>query len=367
MIKITHLNRQQLTVWVESEAFKHLPDWPISLRRAASHVRNPRAEASDILLLLAWIDDELVGYLGVLPDRYYPVDKPATRCGWLSCLWVSDRHRGKSIAKLLVSEGVTQIGGQILLTEFTPQAKQLYDRLGFFSDLKISQGLRLYFRFASAHILPPKRPFFARIKPVLTIIDRLSNILVDVVTYPRRHAKTGINFCYVSSVDEETADFIHDHQGEEFFRRGQSEINWALTYPWVADGEPDEWSRKYYFSSVDRQVECRAIQIKDANGALCAFLVLSRRNGHLKMPVCYFKKEAITKVAAVVQHHVASWQISMFTTFHPEIVAYFRTNKTFALFKKTLNRHYLATKAMAGKLNGQPIHIQDGDGDCFFT
>jgi GNAT superfamily N-acetyltransferase len=97
---------------------------------------NPRAEPDDTLLILAWLEGELVGYLGVLPDLYFVADKPPEKCGWLSCLWVSDQHRGKSIAKLLVTKGVQAIGGRVLLTEFTPQAKQLYDKLGFFTDLQ---------------------------------------------------------------------------------------------------------------------------------------------------------------------------------------------------------------------------------------
>lgn len=367
MITVQTLNRQQLADFTASGVYHQLPDLPISPHRAQAHIRNPRAEADDPLMFLAWLGDELVGYLGVLPDQFTTADGAHVHCGWLSCLWVSDRHRGKSIAKILVSQGAAALGGQILLTEFTPVAKQLYDRLGLFADLQIREGIRLYYRLELQRLLPPKRPVFGRIKPLLSLADAVVNIALDAIRPLRKPRPAQAPFSYVTEVDAETALFIKGKQDGELFRRGQAELNWALQNPWVLKGEPDELNRRYYFTSFDRVFEFKALQVRDANGQLCAFLILSRRNGNLKMPVCYFEPGCVEHVAAVVNHHIYQWNINTFSTFHPEIVQYYQTKRTFALFKKTLKRHYLSAKPMAIRLEGQVFNIQDGDGDCFFT
>ena len=259
------------------------------------------------------------------------------------------------------------MGGQILLTEFTPTAKQLYDRLGLFADLQIREGIRLYYRLELQRLLPPKRAFFGQIKPLLAVVDALGNVVLDALRPLRKPRQSVAEFSYVEQVDDEISAFIEDKQARELFRRGQAELNWALQNPWVLQGHPDDASRRYYFSSFDRVFEFKAIRLSDANGKLCAFLILSRRNRNLKMPVCYFEPGSIEQVAAVVNHHVYQWNINTFSTFHPEIVKYYQTKRTFALFKKTLKRHYLSAKPMALRLQEQVFNIQDGDGDCFFT
>jgi GNAT superfamily N-acetyltransferase len=367
MIEIQHLNKGQLAEFVQSPAFQNLPNLPISAHRASAQCFNPRAGENDTLLLLAWLEGELVGYLGVLPDWYFPAEGDAEKCGWLSCLWVSDQHRGKSIAKLLVTQGVAAIGGRILLTEFTPQAKQLYDKLGFFDDLKISAGIRLYCRLELQRLLPPKGSVFEKIKPLFRVSDAVGNVLVDMVTRLRR-PKPLAGICrYTRHIDDETAQFIAGKQESELFRRGQKELNWALENPWIRSGKPDEASRRYYFSSVDHQFEFVCVKVYDAENTLRAFLIFAKRNRTLKLPCCYLAEGAAPLVASVIQAHIREWGINTFSTFHSEMVQHYQTNRTFALHKKAITRHYLATHRLAESVAGHQFDIQDGDGDCFFT
>ena len=367
MIEIQCLNRSQLAAFVDSESFQKLPNLPISAHRAKAQLCNPRADEDDTLLILAWLAGELVGYLGVLPDRYFVNGKPSEKCGWLSCLWVSDQHRGKSIAKRLISKGVEAIGGRILLTEFTPQAKQLYDKLGFFEDLQIKSGIRLYYRLELQRLLPPKRAIFQKIKPLLQATDAIGNAFLSVVTRLRRPRAWSEQWVQVTEITPEIQDFIGERQSASLFKRGQTELNWAIRNPWILTAPPDERSRRYYFSSVDNAFEFVCLKVCDAERQLQAFLILARRNHTLKMPCCYMAAGAAEAVAEIIDWHIHHWGIKTFSTFHPEMVQHFQTNRTFALYKKEIKRHYLATKQMAESLSGQNFDLQDGDGDCFFT
>jgi len=87
MIRIEILNKIQLKGYIDSPDFYHSDFVPISKHRAISHINNPRAGDDDILLLLAYEGDKLVGYLGVLPDFIYIDEKP-NKIGWLSCIYV---------------------------------------------------------------------------------------------------------------------------------------------------------------------------------------------------------------------------------------------------------------------------------------
>ena len=367
MIEIQQLNKRQLSAFVHSESFRNLPNLPISIHRAKAHERNPRADEDDTLLILAWLDGELVGYLGVLPDRYFMKQNLSVKCGWLSCLWVSDQHRGKSIAKLLVSKGVEAINGQVLLTEFTPQAKQLYDKSGFFSDLQIRPGIRLYYRLELHRLLAPKRAFFERIKPVLRAIDAIGNVAIDAFAGLRSPKKTLATWEKVSEISPDIQRFITSTQQTGLFQRDQTALNWALQNPWVLAAKPDEMSRRYYFSSIDRSFDFVCLKVYDAEMQLRAFLILAKRHRNLKLPYCFLTNGAAELASEAIDWYIKHWGVNTFSTFHSEMVQHYQTNRTFALHKKAIKRQYIATKGMTESLAGYNFNIQDGDGDCFFT
>ena len=367
MIEIQTLNKEQLAAFVQSEAFSKLPNLPISRHRAASQEKNPRASDDDILLLLACLEDEIVGYLGMLPDQYYVDAAHFEKCCWLSCLWVSEQHRGKSIAKILLTQGVAAYGGRALLTEFAPRSKVVYERLGFFTDLRTQQGIRLYYRLDLHHLLAPKRAIFRKIKPLLQAIDALGNVMVDAFRKLQPTSSKLATYSYSEEISDDIQHFIADKQGAELFKRGQNDLNWAIKNPWVLASPPDDMSRRYYFSSVDRTFDFVCIKVYDAELRLRAFLILAKRHRNLKIPCCYLTEGAAALAAEVIDQHIHHWRINTFSTYHPELVQHYSTNRTFALYKKPLKRVYIAANQLADSLVGRQYDLQDGDGDCFFT
>lgn len=364
---IQRFDKQALRDFVQSEPYKSLPDLPISSLRAVSQLHNPRLQAGDILLYIAWLDDKMAGYLGVLPDDYFLPDSHRVHCGWLSCLWVNPEYRGQSIAGRMVSMAVEDYHGQILLTEYAVESRKMYDKLGTFQDLTVCSGIRLYYRFDLHHILPPKRPFFRKIRGLLRAGDAMLNFPVDAFRYLMPVKIVAGSWEYLDAIDRQTAHFIEQHSGRELFRRGATELNWALEFPWLREGPEDNWSRRYYFSWVDNPVAFVAMRVRDENGAIAAFFVLMRRGKTMKMPVCYLLPGMEKTVAAIIDLHRSNWGANTFSTFHPEMVQYYQTCRTFALHKKGLKRHYIAANPMAERLNGVSFRVQDGDGDVFFT
>ncbi|MEL6841973.1 MAG: GNAT family N-acetyltransferase, partial [Bacteroidota bacterium] len=132
---IQTLNAAALRAYIFSDTFDQTPVLPISRHRALSHLANPRLRPDDVIMIFAHSDEgELVGYLGVLPDEIY-LNGKQDRGGWLSCMWVNPITRGQGIGGKLVQAALNAWQGRILVTEFTPAAKRLYDRTEAFVDL----------------------------------------------------------------------------------------------------------------------------------------------------------------------------------------------------------------------------------------
>ncbi|MDZ4682229.1 MAG: GNAT family N-acetyltransferase [Saprospiraceae bacterium] len=363
MIEIKLLDKKGLAEYLYSDAYIQSPVIPITRHRALSQIRNPQAEAEDVLLLLAYEGSTLVGYLGVLPDRM----NGTLKCGWMSCLWIAPEHRGKQIAQQLLQHCFEAWGQKLLATEFTAPAKKLYDKTGLFRDLPVKRGLRLYLRSDLHTLLTPRSPWFEKIGFFLKAFDGVANAILDARFLIWKPGLGDLKLEYVREVDEEAATFIEHTRSAKGFQKGAAELNWVFQNPWVLSApEKDDFGKRYHFSSTDQSFDFYGIKIKNQKNQLLAFLVFSKRNRFLKLPFCYVERE-IDAVLQVVAFHLHRWRVNVFTVFHPALVERLRQRKSLFFLKREVRRHYLISKVFELENCGENFEIQDGDGDCGFT
>lgn len=361
MIEIRLLDKKGLAEYLYSDAYIQSPVVPITRHRALSQIRNPRAEADDVLLLLAYEGDTLVGYLGVLPDRM----NGDLKCGWMSCLWIAPEHRGKQIAQRLLEQCFEAWGQKLLATEFTAPAKKLYDKTGRFRDLQIKRGIRLYLRSDLHTLLTPRKAWFSKIAFLFKAFDAMANLVLDVRFLFWRPGLGELKLEYVREVDEETAHFIEGSRGAHGFQKSAAELNWMMQHPWVLSApEKDDFGKRYHFSSTDQSFDFYGVKVKNRAGRLVAFLIFSKRNRFLKLPFCYLNKE-VDAVLQVIDFHLHRWRVNTFTVFHPALVERLRQRRSGLFLKRGVQRHYLISKIFESE--GSEFEIQDGDGDCGFT
>jgi GNAT superfamily N-acetyltransferase len=354
---------KDLLAFIGSEAYRQSEVVPVSPHRALSHTRNPNAQPDDLALVLIYAAGTLQAYLGVLPDLIYPAGKPE-RAGWLSCMWVSPALRGKGIAKQLINTVFEYWNHRILVTEFTPEAKGLYDRTQQFNDLLQPEGIRGYLRPDFSRLLSSKSEKWARLKPLLSIADALLRPVNRLrLLFYQYHLPP---LLYTNEIDAETAAFIETHQQHAFLRRGKAGLDWMLKNPWVLSAPaPDHIAAKYHFTATAKHFAYFAIKICNNAGELTGFLLLSIRDGHLKVPYCYFSQGTTADVLAVIYHHAVSAGANMLTVFHPDLVAAIRADRSSPFFLcRTVKRHYIISKVFSVTA---PVSIQDGDADAGFT
>jgi GNAT superfamily N-acetyltransferase len=368
MIEIRELNRADLLEYVQSEDFANQRDIPISIHRAVSHVNNPRADDDDILLLLAFENDRMVGYRGVIPDWFYINESAPEKVGWLSCLWVSPDMRGKGIGVQMLHRASNLYADKILLTEFVPHLKSLYVGSGKISSTPIvKQGLRLYIQSDLATILPPKHPFFRRSSWLLKGMDSVFNLIFDARLKLLKPTNPSARFEYIDNIDEESNQFLKRFQKGELSKRSAEEINWILNYPWILSApQKSALDRKYYFSSTAKSFRYVGLQLRNASNDITALMIFSIRDGVLKLPYIYHD-DCLGDVIKVINQHIVKWRIKTFTTYHRELADQLRKVKSPAVFKKEVERPYLVSFELEEMLSSSDFILQDGDGDCAFT
>jgi GNAT superfamily N-acetyltransferase len=367
-MEIKTFNSEQLNTLILSEEFVRMPVIPISTHRAISHIHNPRADKEDILMIIAYENKEMVGYLGVLADRIYNTNDEAFKCGWLSCMWVNPTLRGKGIAKQLLFTAFKTWNDHILVTEFTPEAKGLYDRSGGFNDLRVNEGLRCYLRFNLHEVLPKKNEKYKRYAPLLHLVDGVANVpngLRLLLHRPKENDR--YFFQLINHIDADLEEYIWSKSQNSFEKRIGKDLNWIQSYPWINQSAPTSESKRYHFSSIAKRFLSIHVEIKDGHRTI-GYLMLTIRDGHLKMPYAYFEKKILSDVVEYLYSVMLGQKLNMLTVFHRDIVRYIAEHRHPFIYTRHIKRNYIISKVLDQHfLDREKLIIQDGDADCAFT
>ena len=111
---------------------------PITKHRAISQINNPRSDEDDVVLLIAYQDDEVVGYIGMLPDRF-EIGDALHKIAWATAFWVSSRLRRQGIGTKLVAEALDRWDGSIAVFG-NENTHRTFMASGNFVPLKTLQG-----------------------------------------------------------------------------------------------------------------------------------------------------------------------------------------------------------------------------------
>ena len=361
------LTPPELETFIYSPEFQEMPVIPISRHRAISHINNPRVEQDDVIMVMAYEEERMVGYLGVFADRIH-LNGQALKAGWLSCMWVDPNMRGKGIAKKLLAKVLETWDQRILVTEFTKAAKGLYDRSEAFQDLKQSDGVRGYLRMDFEGIIHRKRPQLSRFKPIF----RFSDALFNLANQPRlklTQKRARIRWTFVNHIDDKLATFIDQRQENQLTRRLAEDINWIIKHPWILSApKSDEYSKRYHFSAIDKRFEVLNLRLCNNDGESIGYIMLTIRGKYLKVPYFYVEDEYKEEAALIILNLMIDAGLRIITVFHPDLVQYFRKNPQPFIHLRKARRNYIISKVFAEHQNAQPeVLIQDGDADCAFT
>ncbi len=358
MIYFKTLNKEQLKSFIESREYGEMPVIPISRHRAMSHINNPRALSEDILLILAYQDDELLGYLGILPDTL----QNSIHVGWLSCIWTSPNARGKGIAKQMVDMAYQAYHHAIIITNYTKEAEHLYYKLGYFEPLTTLTGIRIYRKMCLSKILPKRYPKMKSITPLLTIWDGIFNFFWESILWiDKSHATlTSVQVKEITDWSNELSEFINE-TNTSIFHRSADELKWITSYPWIVQTKKfSEERMRYYFSSEEKQFKTMMYEIRK-NQHLMGILIFVWRNGHLKIPYAFFKPDDVNDIVRVIKHTAIANDVSYITLFNQPLL---NNLKLFGVYSKNIARAYLISK----EIQWQALCIiYDGDGDAVFT
>lgn len=351
--------------FTSTEEFRKSSLIPVTPQRARSQSLNPRGNPDDVVLIIAYDDDkELIGYIGALPDRLNLV--PGKRVAWNSGWWV-DPERGRDVAMPLFYKFLDRWNKNVLFADLTPLTYQIACKTGFFLG-KVRMGVRGYLRMPLADILPLKKRIFVSFRWIFTAVDFIFNLLWEMrlkIWKYRHQMGNNIKYEFIQDWDTSISDLIRRESAMELIRRGEAEFDWIRDYPWILEGKPDEDAKRYHFTSHTKRFDHQRIKISQGN-AVKAFLIVTLRDNHLKVPYLYCERGALAQVMNFLIHHMISVNARYISVFREDISGYLLNSHTPMIWKKRIARYTAVSKELSGLLPDGYI-LQDGDGDAVFT
>ena len=341
---------------------------PITKHRAISHVNNPRADENDIALIVAYENGDVIGYLGVLPEKIF-IEEIEYKVGFLSCWWINPAFGSLGATFLLIA--LQRYEDHIFSFDFTHSAAKVYEASNRFIKLKEIEGLRMNIRINSKDIISEKIPKLRILRPVLGIIDYFMNRFINLrlMIWERNNNDIlkNIKIEYVNNIDRETQAFIKKNRKRELFKRGSKELNWIIKYPWVLSAPlNDKTSAGYYFSSVSNRFLFLNIKIFNANDVMIGFLILQLRDNRLIIPYCYFDEYSIDYILKVIGLHIIKLNVYTFSTFNQDLIENLSKIKFPVFYTGNISRLCITSKKYKD-IDFKNYHLQDGDGDRVFT
>ena len=340
--------------------------------RLLAHYNNPNADDNDIALLLAYIGDRIVGYMGIYIDHIH-FNNRTDKIGWLSTWWLHKSSAGQGVGKEMLKKMYELNKGKIGISQFTPSAKRVYDKSGYFNYLKKLVGCKIDLRLNLEYLLPAyvgslkKFTFFLRI--IDTIFNSINNIKLRFVYSYYKKSLTSFSVDYLTHIDLKTQSFLEEKQRNNLTKRDANFYQFIKTFQWIEEAPLVDFvenNEKYFFSGYNKNFNVYLVKIEDKNSKIVGFICLSRKDAELKVLQVFYLTGKHALIAKIILMHGIELGVKTIITYDDKITKQFKKLKITRIRFKKKERESIISKVF-GEIDGENFGFQFGDGDCSFT
>lgn len=370
MIEIKAIYKKNVPGLLEDNDFWNHSFLSISRHRLHAHYKNPNCDDDDVVLLLGYLDGELLGYMGVFMDKI-ELNGVVDKIGWLSTWWVHPKTKGSGIGREILDTMYSLNNGKIGISQFTPSAKRVYDKSGYFVTLKENKGVKAVLRSNLAFVLPKVFPSSKKAKTIIHWLDATINIFVNLkLSVHKQFIKkelANISIEYLNTIDSESLQIINRFNKNHLSPKGASFFEWMKACYWVQEAPLLALTNKekYEFSIYDKSFNIYYIKIMEG-GSCIGFLALQKRNYVNKVLFAYYDTEKNAGIMAnIIKLQSIEQDVREIICYDEAICERLKRSKMF-LYKTKKNKHSILSKKF-GKENFDEIVMNFGDGDCSFA
>jgi hypothetical protein len=367
-VEIKPLTVADLKAALVSEDFWLTKTLPITKHRALSFIHNPRADKDDLVLLIANQDNQVVGYIGILPDNIF-VNNAVYKLGWLTSWWVDPCLASKGAGAALLYKALNAYHQRVGVSGGSKEARKALHASQKFVALNALQGLDVRLRLDVTGAILRKFPMMKPFRLWLKIVDVVMDELVDLRRFFWERRNTlfqHLTFEYLSSIDEETARFIQRHHQQDLTRKGKADLDWLMAYRWILSAPPeDSASRRYFFSSLADRFFYLGVKVIKQHHGMVGFFILNVRNDRMRVVYSYFESQEVASIAVAAAYHALAMGVRSLSIYGERLIKSFSGLDCPHWSTQPVSRGFFLSKAFAD-IPLTDCRLQGGDGDFAF-
>lgn len=338
---------------------------PITKHRALSYSRNPRADEDDPVLLVAYRDSRVIGYLGILPDKIF-VNDVVYKLGWLTSWWVDPSCATTGVGAILLFKALNAYDQYVGVSGASREARKALHASQKFMALKSLQGLDIRLRLNVTRDILHRLPVMKIFRGLFRIFDAMLDEVVSLRNFfwlRRNNQCQHLTFEYISAIDEETGRFIQQHNQHDLTRKEKADLSWIMNNPWILSAPlKDSASKRYYFSSRADRFSYLAVKVFEHHNEMIGFFLLKVRDDRMSVVYSYFESRHAASITAAVFHHALAMDVSALSLFDEQLVAAFSKLHCPCWSANKKSRGFSLSKAFADiPLSSYRLHGGDGD------
>lgn len=370
MIEIKKIVKKDIPELLSDTAFWNFSFLSISKHRLFAHYKNPIIEDDDIVLLLAYLNNELVGYMGLYMDRV-TIENRTEKIGWLSTWWVHPKTKGTGIGREILNTMYIENKGQIGISQFTPSAKRVYDKSGYFTLLKESKGIKAVLRSNLQFVIPTVFPKTKKLTWLLLQMDHFFNFFINLKLQFQKLLLSkklkNITLEYVNTIDDDTLRCINKFNTHDISNKGKDFFEWLKAYNWVQKAPLLNLTNKnnYEFSIYDQEFEYSLLKIIKEQECI-GFVVLQKRNYVCKVLFTYFDPLKYAEdVSTIIKLQAITQNTREIICYDESICSNLKKSWLFLYTTKKIKQSIISKAFNATDF--EKIRVNFGDGDCSFA
>jgi Acetyltransferase (GNAT) family len=351
-----------------SEDFWQTQTLPITKHRALSYSRNPRADADDPVLLVAYRDSRVIGYLGILPDKIF-VSDVVYKLGWLTSWWVDPSWATAGVGAILLFKALNAYDQYIGVSGSSREARQALQASQKFMALNPLQGLDIRLRLNAAGNISRRLPALKILRVVFKIFDAMADEVVNLRNFfwrRRNNHCRHLTFEYITAIDEQTDRFIKQHHQHDLTRKEKSDLSWIMNNPWILSAPlKDSASKRYYFSSRAARFSYLGVKVFEHQNEMIGFFLLKVRDDKMSVMYSFFESRHAASITAAAFLHALAADVSILSLYDEQLAASFAALGCPCWSARKNSRGFSLSKAFAD-IPLANYRLQGGDGDLAF-
>ena len=353
---------------LKSEDFWLTDILPITKQRASSYTRNPRANENDPVLLVAYQDSRVIGYLGILPDKIF-VNDEIFKLGWLTSWWVDASCATPGVGVALLFKALNAYDQYVGVSGSSKSARKALHASQKFMDLKPLQMLDIRVRLNLTRLFSRRFRALKKFRVLFKICDVLIDEVVNLrFSYWQRRNDScqRLAFEYIAAIDEETGRFMQRHYQHDLTRKEKSDLSWIMNNPWILSAPlKDSLSKRYYFSLRASRFFYLGVKVFEQNNEMIGFFLLKVRDDRMSIVYSYYDSRHAEPVAAAAIQQALAMEVSILSLYDQRLIDGFAKLGCPCWSVKKKSRGFSVSTAIEG-IRQTNYRLHAGDGDLAF-